>query len=368
MKRIEDGIFGRKDRRGYYISFINAMGKRVKRKVHAENVTQARNIRNAELARVEQAKALGFTPAGDETFCDAADRFLHYQRVRLTERSFDRELGIVEKHLKPFFRGLKLSAVRRAEIQRYITKRSGSVGANSVIKEINVIKHLMRLAVEWELIPLNPAQGIKPPKTPPGRVRYLEPSQLRVLLESAVDWLRPIIAIAVVTGMRRGEIVELRWIHVDLSGGRICLPQTKNGEVRIVYLNANARMVIQSLPPGLPMTKVFGEITPGQVTAAFVRLCRELRLKDFRFHDLRHTAASWLRMAGADIHTVAQILGHKDLRMAARYQHLSPAYLSEAVGKLDGVFGDISLIGDEKLRPRSVPALVGAIDEMAVSA
>ena len=58
-------------------------------------------------------------------------------------------------------------------------------------------------------------------------------------------------------------------------------------------------------------------------------------------HDLRHTAASWLRMSGADIHTVAQLLGHKDLRMAARYQHLSSSFLTEAVGKLDSVFGTV---------------------------
>jgi len=72
---------------------------------------------------------------------------------------------------------------------------------------------------------------------------------------------------------------------------------------------------------------VFTGITPGQVSVAFARLCRSQKLLDFRFHDLRHTAASWLRMRGADIHTVAQLLGHKDLRMAARYQHLSPQFL-----------------------------------------
>ena len=67
------------------------------------------------------------------------------------------------------------------------------------------------------------------------------------------------------------------------------------------------------------------------VSQAFRRVCRKLGNVDFRLHDLRHTAASWLRMAGADIHTVAQLLGHKDLRMAIRYQHLSPSFLAEAV-------------------------------------
>jgi hypothetical protein len=64
-----------------------------------------------------------------------------------------------------------------------------------------------------------------------------------------------------------------------------------------------------------------------------------LKIENFRFHDLRHTAASWMRMAWAGMHTVAELLGHRDLRTAKRYQHLSPAFFAEAVGKLDKVFG-----------------------------
>ena len=80
MNRIEDGIFTRKDGSGFYISWVIAMGRRRKRKVNAANITQARALRNAELTRVEKAKALGFTPAGEKTFDEVADRFLNYQR------------------------------------------------------------------------------------------------------------------------------------------------------------------------------------------------------------------------------------------------------------------------------------------------
>ena len=86
---------------------------------------------------------------------------------------------------------------------------------------------------------------------------------------------------------------------------------------------------------------MFAGVTPDQVSVNFRRLCKKKEILNFRFHDLRHTAASWMRMQGADIHTVAQLLGHKDLRMAARYQHLSPAFLAEAVGRLDTVFGEL---------------------------
>lgn len=139
--------------------------------------------------------------------------------------------------------------------------------------------------------------------------------------------------------MRCGEILP-RCLDVDRTGERVLLPQTKNAEGRIVYLNTLALQVLDSqVKPGVkPTDPVFLTASGEQVSVAFKRAATAAKIEDFRFHDLRHTAASWLRMQGADIHTVAQLLGHKDLRMAVRYQHLSPSFLSEAVKKLDKVF------------------------------
>ena len=219
------------------------------------------------------------------------------------------------------------------------------------MKELNVLKRLMGLAVEWELIPLSPAHGVKSPRVAPGRVRYLQPGELRTVLEACPEWLRPIVGIAVATGMRRGEILGLRWLDIDPSGGRVLLPQTKNSEGRIVYLNSMAQQALSAVTRnGAKATDtVFNgaQITPENVSLAFLRACRAVSVSDFRFHDLRHTAASWMRMHGADIHTVALILGHKDLRMAARYQHLSPAFLSDAVRLLDRAYAEASR-GEEK--------------------
>lgn len=209
---------------------------------------------------------------------------------------------------------------------------------------MNLLKHLLRLAVEWEIVPVNHAQGVKSPQVGAGRVRYLQPNELQTLVEAGPEWLRQIVVVAVSTGMRRSEMLGLRWLDVDLLNNRVMLPQTKNGEGRIVYLNQAAQSVFQSLPTSTetkPTAKVFDGVTPDQVSVNFRRLCKRLGVLDFRFHDLRHTAASWMRLQGADIHTVAQLLGHKDLRMAARYQHLSPSFLAEAVGRLDSVFGPL---------------------------
>lgn len=209
-----------------------------------------------------------------------------------------------------------------------------------MIKEINILKHLLNLAVEWEIIPMNPAQNVKLPRVPAGRVRYLQPGELKAVLQECPEWLRPIVALLVFTGMRRGEVLTLRWLDVDEPGGRILLPQTKNGDGRIVWLNDSASAVIDSLHRGEPADGLFPaslQVTPENVSLSFLRACRRAKIADFRLHDLRHTAASWMRMRGADIHTVALLLGHKDLRMA-RYQHLSPEYLQVAVKRLDDVF------------------------------
>jgi integrase len=206
---------------------------------------------------------------------------------------------------------------------------------------MNVLKRFFSLCVEWELLTYSPASGVKSPRVPPGRVRY-QAGELRVLLAACPEWLRPIVGIAVATGMRRGEILALRRLDFDRHGERILLPQTKNGEGRIVYLNALALKVFDARPVncGNLTARVFAEVTGEQVSMAFRRAAKAAKIEDFRFHDLRHTARVMAANAGRDIHAVAQLLGHKDLRMAARYQHLSPAFLADAVKKLHDVFGE----------------------------
>jgi integrase len=340
MANSVDGIYTPKGRKGYWISWTDAQGRRRRRKTNATTLFQARSARSAELLRVEQSKALGFAPPGHENMSDVAARFLSYQKARLTPKAYARERGIVNKHLSLFLVG-PIASIRRVDIQRYITKRSLEVSAHSVQKELNVLKHMLRLAVDWEIVPFNVSQGVRSPRVPPGRVRYLQPGELRAVLEASPEWLRPVIALAACTGMRRSELLGLRWLDVDLVHNRVMLAQTKNGEGRIVYLNKTAEAAIGSVRvvPSIRSTDLlFQGVTGEQVSMAFARTCKVVGISDFRFHDLRHTAASWLRMQGADIHTVAQLLGHKDLRMAARYQHLSPAFLGEAVARLDAVF------------------------------
>jgi integrase len=363
-----DGIFTRKDPKGnqikdLYISYTDAKGKRVQQKLKGVfSVTEAKKIRAGRIAKSEELKRLladGYIPPTKDTFSEIVPRYLKHQNARLTEEAFKRSKGIVENHLTAAFGTMPLGGIRRQDVQKYITDRLGAVSTDSVIKEVNVLKHLLGLAVEWELIPKNPAEkmgGKKDNLKPsPSRVRYLQPTELRLVLASCPRWLRPIAELLVYTGMRRGEVLGLRWLDVDLEREMILLPQTKNGDGRIVHLNDEAIQVLKSLRRGFPNDPVFRlSVKPEAVTESFRRACLRVGIENFRLHDLRHTAASWMRMSGSDLQDVADQLGHRDLRMTRRYANLSAAHRSAAVKRMGAVLGpletaghDLDTIGDE---------------------
>src|ERR1051325_4177538 len=101
----KDGIYTPKGRSGFWISWVDAQGRRRRRKTDAQNITQAKQARSAEMLRAEQAKTLGFAPPGEETFAEVGDRYLAYQKARLTPKAYEREEIIMRLYLKPFFSG-----------------------------------------------------------------------------------------------------------------------------------------------------------------------------------------------------------------------------------------------------------------------
>jgi integrase len=150
------------------------------------------------------------------------------------------------------------------------------------------------------------------------------------------------VVFALATGCRKGEILSLKWEHVDLKHGFILLDKTKNGERREVPINNTLRAVLQGLIRRVDIPYVFYDKANGQpygdVKKSWYTACKRAKIVDFRFHDLRHTFASQMIMAGVDITTVSRLLGHKSLKMTLRYSHLSPAHNIDAVKKMDAFF------------------------------
>jgi integrase len=170
------------------------------------------------------------------------------------------------------------------------------------------------------------------------RLRFLSLEEMERLLAVADDVLRPLLLAALHTGLRRSELFRLTWQNVDFKRGVLRMLHTKNGERRELPLTDTLRDTLQQLPRRLNSDYVFpGKTGHGlvDIRKRFHRALREAGIEAFVFHDLRHTFASHLVMAGVDLMTVKEFLGHKDIKMTLRYAHLAPDYKRAAINRLD---------------------------------
>lgn len=165
-------------------------------------------------------------------------------------------------------------------------------------------------------------------------MRYLEREEISRLPANASKGLRPILLTEVLTGMRRGEILRLKWHDIDSNKGIIYLLDTKNGDKREVYMCDRLKKVIMAVPKHSDSPYVFtkNDGTPYKdIRKSFFTALKKLGIINFCFHDLRHAYASQLVMSGVDINTTREFLGHKDVRMTLGYSHLSPSHKRKAV-------------------------------------
>jgi len=221
-------------------------------------------------------------------------------------------------------------------------------------KVTNLVKHMLNKAVEWEMVTediLKRVRKVKPLKDSGKRLRYLTIEEVQTLISKCDAHLQPIVITALNTGMRKGEILSLQWeSNIDLKHGFILLDQgmTKNGNRREIPINDTLRGVLQGLTRRLDIPHVFYDQGTGKpfknIKRSFNTALRRAGIRDFHFHDLRHTFASHLVMAGVDLTTVSRLLGHKSLNMTLRYSHLSPGHLNNAVNILDKALNGSKMI------------------------
>jgi integrase len=173
------------------------------------------------------------------------------------------------------------------------------------------------------------------------RLRYLTQEECRALINGCDAHARPIVVMALNTGMRKGEILNLKWENIDLKNNFILLnqDQTKNGERKEIPINNTLKEALKGITRRLDIPYVFYNPKTDKpydnIVKSFYTAMKRAGIKDFRFHDLRHTFASQLVMAGVDLTTVRELLGHKTLTMTLRYSHLAPSHKVNAVNILD---------------------------------
>jgi integrase len=248
-------------------------------------------------------------------------------------------------------------------------ERGRMLGPATVNRYLAALSHAFNVAVnEWGWLEDSPIRKVNKPTEPRGRIRFLsvdktesngktvDGERTRLLKACEVSknpYLHIVVVLALSTGMRRGEIMGLTWEDVDLHQGRITLYETKNGEIRVVPLVSKALDLLKEhskvrnlktvlLFPGKPTRDDDGNVIyrPIDLRAPWLTALKKADIDDFRFHDLRHSAASYLAMNGASMAEIAEVLGHKTLQMVKRYAHLSEAHTAGVVASMnEKIFG-----------------------------
>ncbi|MBI2241482.1 MAG: site-specific integrase [Magnetospirillum gryphiswaldense] len=230
-----------------------------------------------------------------------------------------------------------LASIRGADMAAWRDRTLNDGASPTTIRnDMALISHLFTIAAkEWGLESLsNPVQKITIPSPARARDRRLVGDEETRLLTAADSlsnpWMRPLIVLALETGMRQGELLALTWDCLDLSRRVAALADTKNGESRAVPLSTRAASTLRDLSRCLD-GRVF-PLTQDQVTYFFTRSTEKAEIKDLRFHDLRHEATSRLFERGLNAMEAAAVTGHKTLQMLKRYTHLRAEDLAAKLG------------------------------------
>lgn len=233
----------------------------------------------------------------------------------------------------------------RDRLLREPTKTGRARSPATVVRYLALLSQSLSVAMkEWGWIDDNPCRKVTKPKEPRGRVRFLDDHErerlLYACLESRNQLLYPLVVLAIATGMRRGEMLKLRWPQVNLERAVITLEETKNGERRNVPLTGHALEQMRKLAR---LRRGNGDLVfpggdacgPMDFRTAWSSAIMKSTLHDFRFHDLRHTAASYLAQGGATPLDIAAVIGHKTLAMVKRYAHLSESRVKAVVTEMN---------------------------------
>ncbi len=274
------------------------------------------------------------------TFADFVEnQFLPFSKA--TKITHDADLRLM-KIFTGFFAGKLLSEIRKNDIEEIRRKRMATVTQHggqrkpaTINREINVLSKVFSYAVENELLAFNPCRTVKALRMNNERTRYLTEDEQRRLLDVLKDCplTKNIVFFAINTGMRRGEIFNLKWFDVDLGRKAVLVRQSKNGKPRTIPMNDEVYAMVHSLPKVsayvFPSPKTNGRLN--NTKRSFEGAIKQAGIENFTFHDLRHTFATRLADKGVPLSVLAELLGHSDIRMTKRYAHATEKAKHEAV-------------------------------------
>jgi integrase len=348
------GLTKRKD--SYYIEFPvvddgkvltlarGIHGARLKRwKVGSLNRTMAKQ--QESLIKTELLKGVMKSEQNAPMlFAQWADTYLTLEEVRSLSTYKDRVDSVIDQ-LKPFFGQKLLGDITPSDVEAFRAQRKLKSGEAPALATINAdhacFKHMLSVAERRGLVASNAAKKVPLPDPQNERDRVLIEDDWFRLYDVAAEHLKPILLVAYHLGPRLSEILKLTWDRVDIYQGFIQLRgvDTKTGEPRLVPMTPPVQEAFRYLSKLRSLTCPYVFQYKGkamhQVKRSFRTAVRKAGITNFRFHDLRHCAATNLRRAGVDTVTAMKIVGHKSEKMHKRYNSVSEADLRLAAKKLD---------------------------------
>jgi integrase len=300
-----------------------------------DNRTQAQQWARSVESEIDKGIVVDRRTAQRLSLSDVLERYR--REVTPTKRgSADESLRLKAMAQRPFAR-IRMAALTSSHLAAYRDERLRVVSGATVNREFGLLSHAIDTARrEWDVyLPTNPCTLVRRPPQGRPRSRRLQGDEEQRLLAACRDarniWVAHFVALAIETGMRRGELLTLQWSNVDLERRIALLPVTKNGESRGVPLSSRAIAILRGLPAS-SNGRVFGELTADALKHSFKRAVRRAGIKGLRLHDLRHEATSRFFEKGLNVMEVASVTGHKTLQMLKRYTHLSVTDLATRLG------------------------------------
>ncbi|PIZ31206.1 MAG: integrase [Alphaproteobacteria bacterium CG_4_10_14_0_8_um_filter_53_9] len=326
-----------------------------------DRLTDARNWIQSTEAAIKEGRYFKTAEAQRRTLGEMIDRYVKFEipKRRSSKAKYEmqalwwkRELGhLVIKDVTPAIIAeardkLLVSPSERNKSQDKPLDANKTKGPATVVHYMAVLSHAFSIANrEWMWAEENPVLKVRKPNLPYGRTRFLSDAERGTLLgvcrASPHPYLYTVVVLALSTGARYSEIMTLRWEDVDLVRGVAKLEKTKNGDKRAIPLTGHALALLQELKrtrQRVDSPYLFARLdgqAPMEIRKVWEDALKRAEIKDFRFHDLRHSAASYLAMNGATLVEIAAVLGHKTLQMVKRYAHLSDSHISGVVGRMN---------------------------------
>lgn len=324
-----------KDKSGtFYIVFAD-QNKRIWRSLKTKDRREAYKRFLSEQNGKPSKKGLTLLRAGDE--------YLSFVKTNLSPKTHEAYTKTF-KHLRTHFGDCPVEKLTSREIELYKSERSSKVSAQTVNHELRMVRAFFNRLKDWDLVTENPCDRVGDIRVVETTRPYLNSADLGKLLDHLKgSSLRDVVLFAAMTGLRRGEIVNLRWTDVDLERNLIIVRssvsyQTKAGKIRNVPLNSAAKSILETR--GRVAEFVFPGKRGGRLNGNFIRARFKKAVRDcglepiLHFHSLRHTFASLLVQRGISLYHVQKLLGHSSTRVTEIYAHLSGAELQPSVDKL----------------------------------